>query len=843
MKSFWQLPSRYILKNKEKSVAIIVSIVVSIALITSVFIIKVYLSEMRSEMAVNMNGGNYDMEFTVQDSATIKKIENDYIISSISHIYPYGNTVLKNENSVLEIKGYEENIVDYKNFINFEGKFPTKDNEIAIERWAMDLLPKKCDIGDTISLPSALTANFNGETWSVDHEAEAFKIVGLFDYVNEMGAFQTTAHAIITPEFALQHKPLPKNYWYEGYVRLESQYSIEDGNRLLTNTSEYKDVFWSTNFYKSMLPRMNASDNKICNFMFFIIIIVTSVVIFNTYNVIVAERKKDFGILRATGASPRQIKLLVILEGFILGIIFIPVGILLGGVITKFFLLKITGATEITGLLNIPSGAIISSFVIGFLFIFLGAYFPARKASLVSPMVAITSVEAEEYSKKKKQIKLEDINRLSKKLDINYNMARINIFRTKKRFITSVISLTISIILFLTINYIIRATDSINIVKENKIADITISNVGLQGISDNAYKNILEIEGLKIVEKKQSTIAILDARNGQLNSDGVDYAYEYMGRPESTIGMAFYERSSFQIWTQVYGFSEEKVKAMAPYLEAGAIDIDKLNAGEEILFIDKANSMDYFNVILGNKLTFGVNRLNKQGEYLGNSYNTKSIAGILNEKAIQNDISFSDFSAIITTEEGYKKLLENHGYNDIYANVPKGEAMAEYKKLIKEKAEGYAGVTVTTFEEDLQAAKVQSFTIRGTLYTFLGLIAFVSIVNLFQVMKMNVLLRRNEIGMLRAIGQSNSDVRKMILKEGYIYAVVSYVIGAIVGTVITLILYSRRTLFGINTTWGFPWLDLLIVLIALGSITFLASILAIRKILKESIIESIRSVE
>lgn len=110
-------------------------------------------------------------------------------------------------------------------------------------------------------------------------------------------------------------------------------------------------------------------------------------------------------------------------------------------------------------------------------------------------------------------------------------------------------------------------------------------------------------------------------------------------------------------------------------------------------------------------------------------------------------------------------------------------------------------------------------------------------------MKMNVLLRRNEIGMLRAIGQSNSDVRKMILKEGYIYAVVAYAIGAIVGTVITLILYSRRTLFGINTTWAFPGLDLLIVLVALGSITFLASIGAVRKILKESIIESIRSVK
>lgn len=121
----------------------------------------------------------------------------------------------------MEIKGYEENIVDYMNIINFEGKFPTEDNEIAIERWAMDLLPKKCEVGDTRSLPSTLTAKFNGEIWSVDHEAEAFKIVGVFDYVNEMGAFQTTAHAIITPEFALEHKPLPKNYWYDGYVMLK----------------------------------------------------------------------------------------------------------------------------------------------------------------------------------------------------------------------------------------------------------------------------------------------------------------------------------------------------------------------------------------------------------------------------------------------------------------------------------------------------------------------------------------------------------------------------------------------------------------------------------------------
>jgi len=107
-------------------------------------------------------------------------------------------------------------------------------------------------------------------------------------------------------------------------------------------------------------------------------------------------------------------------------------------------------------------------------------------------------------------------------------------------------------------------------------------------------------------------------------------------------------------------------------------------------------------------------------------------------------------------------------------------------------------------------------------------------------MKMNVITRNKEIGMMRAIGLGEDEVKGMIRIEGLLYGLTSSITGSTLGSLLIYFIHKKVV---ISTTWEFPIIEIVVIFIATIAITTLSSVLSSRKLFEASIIDSIRTVE
>ena len=185
-----------------------------------------------------------------------------------------------------------------------------------------------------------------------------------------------------------------------------------------------------------------------------VIIIVSSVfVIRNSFSISVSEKTKQYGMLASVGATKKQIKRSVLLEGLYIGIIAIPLGILLGivAIIILLWIVNLLIGDMMEGtefVYNVPGMAILISVVISGITIFLSCLIPAIKASKIPPIEAIRGTD--DIKIKTRKIKT---SKLTKKLfGIGGVIASKNLKRNRKKYRTTIVSLVVSISIFIALS-------------------------------------------------------------------------------------------------------------------------------------------------------------------------------------------------------------------------------------------------------------------------------------------------------------------------------------------------------------------------------------------------------
>jgi putative ABC transport system permease protein len=123
----------------------------------------------------------------------------------------------------------------------------------------------------------------------------------------------------------------------------------------------------------------------------FVALFVGSFIIFNTFSIIVAQRTRELALMRALGASRRQVIGSVVLEAFLVGLVASVVGILLGiGIaIALQGLLSAFGIDLPSTSLQLLPRTIVASLVVGLVVTVLASIVPARRAGSVSPVQAL----------------------------------------------------------------------------------------------------------------------------------------------------------------------------------------------------------------------------------------------------------------------------------------------------------------------------------------------------------------------------------------------------------------------------------------------------------------------
>ncbi|MGC4176030.1 ABC transporter permease [Demequina sp.] len=121
-----------------------------------------------------------------------------------------------------------------------------------------------------------------------------------------------------------------------------------------------------------------------------IALFVGSYIIVNTFRIIVTQRTREFGLLRAIGATGKQVRATVLAEATILGIVGSTLGIIVGYLfaLAAAGLVKLIGA-DLLGTVTLPLTAVLWSYVLGLIVTLGAAIAPAIHASQISPMEAL----------------------------------------------------------------------------------------------------------------------------------------------------------------------------------------------------------------------------------------------------------------------------------------------------------------------------------------------------------------------------------------------------------------------------------------------------------------------
>ena len=562
-----------------------------------------------------------------------------------------------------------------------------------------------------------------------------------------------------------------------------------------------------------------------------VVIMVASIIcIKNSFDISITEKTKQYGMLRSIGATKKQIKNNVLFEALILGAIGIPFGILLG-IFASYILViicnKLLVSAITTKLILSPSWrGILISVLLGIITIYLSALGSSRRAKKVSPIESIrNSGEIKIKSKKLKTPKL-----INKIFGIGGVISYKNIKRNRKKYRATIISITLSVMLFLIAFSFVsgmkdEAGDNVNRV------DCTLE-LKVQS-DDPIYLNTLKLDNIK-----EYTIL----RYKQVNTEYIKLNKEYINCLKS-ININITEDDP----------NEQELISSFPIIAVGKDEYSKylkrLNLDYENMK-DKCIFNDY------QKIQYSNNKVYKGRKYANNVGDKIKIIGIKdNTNTDKNEItigavtdilpmgikssSIDGSSTIIVSDEYYDKIFNNNKFIDsIYFDSDNTTKLQDDIEQIVKNNE-----LITNLEEQRQQVVNIITLVNIFLYGFIIVIVLIGITNIFNTITTNMELRKPEFAMLKSVGMTNKEFNKMIRLETLFMGIRSLIWGLIIGTIISIAMFMEFK--GISTSEALVqlkiWQPILISVIAVFVLLTLIMNYSMKKTKTQNIIETIRN--
>ena len=508
--------------NKRRTLVTIIGIILSVSLITAVA--SMFSSGMNSLIALEKREkGNFHVVFSNISSTEIDNIKNNSKVEDVFIGRDIGYSKIKSSNDekpYAYIMQYDKNSLENQIKLK-EGRLPKKENEILVPSHVISNGKVEYKIGDTISFEIGKRVSSDNKELTqkdaynsnelneqiINTEKREYKIVGIIERpAFKVEPFTAPGYTFIS---YLDDDKLPSSvnlyirYTKEGLSNIdkttaniigidETLYSnyklnkkmdnqdlkkVEDYLNNLDYQIDYNDalIMVENNGFVTQYRALFAIITIIC-----LIIVVTSIFcIRNSFEISITEKIKQYGMLRSIGATSKQIKKNVFYESFILGIIGIPIGAILG--IGVNYLLILLSNSIIRG--TLPSGfelvysfslkAIIFATLLGIVTIYFSARRSAKMASKISPISSIrNSADITINSKKLKVPKI-----VSNLFGIGGEVSYKNLKRNKKKYKTTVLAIIISVILFVSLSSFVSQGFEIVKVSNGRSSVFTIVSI------------------------------------------------------------------------------------------------------------------------------------------------------------------------------------------------------------------------------------------------------------------------------------------------------------------------------------------------------------------------------
>ncbi|MFL0247668.1 ABC transporter permease [Candidatus Clostridium stratigraminis] len=825
--SYKQITNKYLKANKKRTILTIVGVILSVALISSIGLFFKGIQQSSLEDAKKTRG-SYHVAFNKIDENLVAKITNNPKVSR-SGLYQIGIPIkltdkLSTNQIIATDKALEMLPLSLK-----AGRLPENNHEVAVERWILRYIDKDAKLNSKININNKeyiLSGILEDNSFTqMDSTGIVITKDNNINIKNAIMLVEISDEANIKTTLKELESLVKKDQVNENYVLL----TMEGAGDSSTNNS------------------LNITIGIIIS----VVVIVTIAVIYNAFQISVVERIKEFGLLRAIGATPKQIRNIVFKEASIIAGIGIPIGLIFGiiaiyGISITFKLIGGSSGNFIVP--NVSFGIMLLSFVVGLLSIYVSALVPALFAGRISPLVAISS----RNSIRKEKIKRRNNPLIKKLLGFEGELAFKNIKRNRKRYRITVFSIVISVALFITFKYFTDIALVMN-ADTNESTNINYSILlsskaqeTAESIDSNLMNNIKELNSVDRVYKQYNTTsfeAAIDKSKEvkdvkEIGSVYKDITYKGDEKTELDASMMIYDNDALEISKK--------------YIQSGNIDIGKINNENGVIVINKnqvyngKTNKSYIGAVTEIKagdeiLLQNVDRLSGDNEKFGNKeVNKVKVIATLKEDPFNFNGNISGLK-IITTEEVAKKLVGPNsisltGINIIIKDVNnEASATSELENAIK----ASPSLNLINHIDVNNNSKSSILMIQILLYGFVVVVSLIGSVNIVNTITTNIILRRREFATLKSIGLTQKGLSKMIVIEGLLYGFMGSFYGCLTGMSLSYLLF--KSMHGIREFSYMPPIKAMIISVVFALLIGYLSVLSpLRRINKDNLIDTIR---
>lgn len=703
-----------------------------------------------------------------------------------------------------------------------EGQLPQKENDIVVSKGILEALGQNGKIGDTITVPYQILKD-DGLDYTKEKD---FRICG-FLADNESSKEQKQYTSLVSEAFLKAEIPVEQvKYRFLLQVNGQKGNTTADYTETIQNIARQFGISEDDmNINKEYLAANYVDPATIPVIVGIMLIVVLAgiITIYSVYYVSMNQRVREFGKLKAIGATKRQLRQIVLREGMGVALFAIPIGLLIGTVAVKVVLLQFVEHAKDSNVLITEAYKVVAkgevqlyywwiyllAIAVTLCTVYLSLMKPMRMAAKVSEIEAMRYQGGSKRQKSsRKGYQFLNIGRLTKR----------NLAENKKKSTITIVSMAVTGIFVMMVATVLSCANPMESAKSSIVGQYEISPIVESGNKEHPEYEWAEVqknnplnEGLKQQIEELDGVERVD----------VFTALKVSGGPfEEKIGTEF-----------INGVPEEYAEELKKGITEGNVTYEELKSGDKVI-LDRALLHWYPDIKVGDKLKLNIH----DGD---NTFQKEIEVAAIGEYGT----GLTNYNCLIMAKEGAEKLTINNSssYFQVIADKDYDEALEASLQAI---VDGSGRLQMRTWknEYDTWENAIHIQMTRGAYYAFIIILAAISIMNLINTMINSVHVRKKELGMMQAIGMSDRQLMKMLQLEGIFYTVGTLIISIGVGSLAgyPLFLYAKRTgMFDIST-YHYPVTAAIIIILTLFVIQMLLAIFIAKSVRKDSLIERIR---
>lgn len=880
----FKLARRYIVFYKNQSFAILISMILSIALMAGIssLVYSGELSDLENSKEIN---GDWNYAIPLKDN-TIDKITNKQDKGYEVEKYGICKTIDEavSDKNIALLYG-DKTYLEMTTQSVLEGEYPTKANEIAMSKFVLDNIGYDDVLGTKISLDGkdyVLSGVLKSE-WAADsnilnafiseEEVNIKKGISSFVYLklDESKKMYKQCQAL-KEDLELDSEAIQENDNVNYYLGGESPQSFIDHLKFAFTNPEGNFTYLMLVLRDEFGLTVNGVILGLGLFSIFII--------YSVFSVNISKRITQYGILKVLGIGMFKQFSLVLFELWSLLLIAFPIGAILGNLVAKLMYSNFNTVFINRDVVNSGTHTNETQSFLDAAELKAGNFHISYTAMVFEAaflVVAMCFIAWKIKCQTQKSVSIQLLkggNDKKRKNRTIYSKGKLSLFNVliekfmlerKRTFLGILVSLSLGGVIFLCSNFVLtnaQTSNQMQLASDDGLGSdykIYENNIDLnKTLGEDVENNLEKIDGVKNIYPVKSYIGEVVIE--QDNFFWKEY-YEYLNEAYKDVYNGYMRNTTngdYAIKSNILGYSDELLGKMEPYILEGSIDPDQMRRNNEVVLVTLEDAQgnhnsidkkvgDTIKVKTPNKVSGSSEDLKQLGSESDFSEKEYTISAIVSRTMVRDSRLYTledqpdiTYSVIMTNEQ----MKQNYNIEGCRVLTVEKEKNTDTELVANEIKKQTQALDDCLFQDYTGAIERQNeYLFQKTLF-FYGIAFVFLIISLFHIantMNHLILSRRHEYGILRAMGITNKNFRKLMLGQGALYGIFSSIV------MILLYIIGNKTMeYLMGHVYGFlvsniqvnVWLIITTVAVNI-CIGIFAVLIPTQSILKEDIIRQV----